>query len=101
MPCGLPDAGSLILPPSLVAALRTSAPPRSEVQPESSLTERELEVLRRLSRGEEPRVIAKQLGVSLSTCRGYVSSLLGKLKVHSQLEAVVVASKAGLIRLGE
>jgi DNA-binding NarL/FixJ family response regulator len=93
--------GSLILPPSLVAALRTSAPPRSEVQPESSLTERELEVLRRLSRGEEPRVIAKQLGVSLSTCRGYVSSLLGKLKVHSQLEAVVVASKAGLIRLGE
>lgn len=93
--------GSLILPPTLLAALRTSAPPRWETEPESNLTARELDVLRRLSRGEDPRLIAKQLGVSLSTCRGYVNSLLAKMKVHSQLEAVVVASRSGLIRLGE
>jgi DNA-binding NarL/FixJ family response regulator len=93
--------GSLILPPSLLAALRRSTPPQEAPEPESTLTARELDVLRRLGRGEDPRMIAKQLGVSLSTCRGYVSSLLAKLKVHSQLEAVVVASRAGLIRPGE
>jgi DNA-binding NarL/FixJ family response regulator len=93
--------GSLILPPSLVAALRESSRAPAEGEHESGLSARELEVLRGLGRGEDPRTIAKQLRVSLSTTRGYVSSILAKLQVHSQLEAVVVASRAGLIRPGE
>jgi DNA-binding NarL/FixJ family response regulator len=65
------------------------------------LTPRELEVLTLLGQGRDPRGIAKDLGVTLHTCRGYVKSILAKLNVHSQLEAVVVASRTGLIRLGE
>ena len=39
--------------------------------------------------------------MSLNTTRGYVKAVLAKLGVHSQLEAVVVATRAGLIRLGD
>ena len=49
----------------------------------------------------DPRGIAKELGVTLHTCRGYVKGVLAKLGVHSQLEAVVLATRTGLIRLGD
>jgi DNA-binding NarL/FixJ family response regulator len=91
--------GSLILPAAVLAEF--NHPQASSGSPESTLTPRELEVLVLLGQGRDPRGIAKDLGVSLHTCRGYVKSILAKLNVHSQLEAVVVASRAGLIRLGE
>jgi DNA-binding NarL/FixJ family response regulator len=91
--------GSLLLPQELAAEFATSRDgPRHE---EVGLTPRELEVLQLLGQGRDPRAIARELGVSLYTCRGYVKSVLAKLDVHSQLEAVVVASRAGLIRVGE
>jgi DNA-binding NarL/FixJ family response regulator len=91
--------GSLILPAAVLAEFtKQSARP---LGPESTLTPREREVLTLLGQGRDPRGIAKDLGVTLHTCRGYVKSILAKLNVHSQLEAVVVASRTGLIRLGE
>lgn len=92
--------GSLVLPATVLAAFSAPFVPR-QAGPASGLSPRELEVLRLLGRGLDPRAIAKELGVSLHTCRGYVKSILAKLDVHSQLEAVVAASKSGLIRLGE
>lgn len=89
--------GSLILPPSVIASFSTQASP-SDADP--GLTPRELEVLRLLGQGRDPRGIAKELGVSLYTCRGYIKNVLAKLEVHSQLEAVVVASRTGLIQVG-
>jgi DNA-binding NarL/FixJ family response regulator len=92
--------GSLILPPSVLAGFASHEEPPPA--PSSlGLTTREMEVLRLLGQGRDPRAIAKELGVSLSTCRGYVKGILAKLEVHSQLEAVVVASRSGLIRVGE
>jgi DNA-binding NarL/FixJ family response regulator len=92
--------GSLILPAAVLAEFTRPATP-ARPGPASTLTPRELEVLGLLGKGLDPRGIAKQLGVSLHTCRGYVKSILAKLGVHSQLEAVVLASRAGLIRLGD
>ncbi len=92
--------GSLILPAAVLAEFTRPATPPAH-GPESPLTPRELEVLRKLGQGLDPRAIANELGVSLHTCRGYVKSILAKLEVHSQLEAVVVASRSGLIQLGE
>lgn len=92
--------GSLILPAAVLAEFTRPTTPIAR-GPESTLTPRELEVLRKLGQGLDPRGIAKDLGVSLHTCRGYVKSILAKLEVHSQLEAVVVASRSGLIQLGE
>lgn len=93
-------AGSLVLPDGLVARLSASGY-RDAAARQWRLTPRELEVLRLLGLGRDPRAIAKELGVSLHTCRDHVKRVLAKLGVHSQLEAVVVATRTGLIRLDE
>ena len=63
------------------------------------LTHREQEVLQMLAAGLEARMIAQEIGISLNTCRGYVKSLLAKLGAHSQLEAVAIAMRHGLIHV--
>jgi DNA-binding NarL/FixJ family response regulator len=64
-----------------------------------TLTRRERDVLACLGRGMAPRVIARVLGISVNTCRGYIKSLLSKLGVNSQLEAVVKAQELGLLEV--
>jgi DNA-binding NarL/FixJ family response regulator len=61
------------------------------------LTKRQLEVLRLLSEGRSTDEIASELGLSRATVRNYVAGLLAALGVHSRLQAVVAARKAGLI----
>jgi DNA-binding NarL/FixJ family response regulator len=61
------------------------------------LTRRELEVLGHMREGLDPQAIALRLGISVHTCRGHVKSLLLKLGAHSQLEAVVIAAREGLL----
>jgi len=63
-----------------------------------ALTARELEVLDLLAEGLSPAAAAAELGITMHTCRGYIKSVLSKLGVHSQLEAVVMAWHRGLIR---
>jgi DNA-binding NarL/FixJ family response regulator len=62
------------------------------------LTEREREVLALLAHGVDPKGIARQLGITLHTTRSYIRNVLTKLRAHSQLEAVVVAARAGMLR---
>ena len=66
----------------------------------SLLTTREHDILTLLAAGRDVRSISKDLDISLSTCRSDVKSLLAKLDVHSQLEAVVVAHERGLLGPG-
>ena len=63
----------------------------------SPLTPRELEVLRLLATGANTRVASQRLGVSPATVRNHVQNLLGKLGVHSRLEAVAYATRHGLL----
>ena len=72
---------------------RRSAPAASGVV----LTRRETEVLRIMGQGRDTQAIAHALGISLNTCRGYQKSLLAKLGAHSQLEAVVIGTRLGLL----
>jgi DNA-binding NarL/FixJ family response regulator len=64
------------------------------------LTRREHEVLDCLGRGMQVKGIARLLGISVETCRGYVKSLHAKLGVSSQLEAVIKAQDLGLLGAG-
>jgi DNA-binding NarL/FixJ family response regulator len=80
----------------LARLLRSTAPvvgPRG-----GGLTAREHEVLELMGSGLDPRAIARRLGISVHTCRGYVKAVLAKLDAHSQLEAVAVATRRGLIQ---
>jgi len=65
--------------------------------PLPALTPRELMVLRQLASGKDTATVARQLGLSVHTCRGYVKSLLVKLDAHSQLEAVAIAIRRGIV----
>lgn len=91
--------GGFRVHPTLLHALITDDPERvMSDAPAPSLTAREQRVLELLSEGRDVRTIARQLDISVHTCRGYVKSLLSKLDAHSQLEAVVVARTHGLVR---
>ena len=61
------------------------------------LTAREREVLERLVRGERTHAIASGMGVTYSTARTHVQSVLHKLNVHSRLEAVAFALSHSLV----
>lgn len=61
------------------------------------LTQREKEVLALLAAGIDATNIARHLGITVHTCRGYVRNVLFKLGAHSQLEAVAIAHQAGLL----
>jgi DNA-binding NarL/FixJ family response regulator len=57
-----------------------------------SLTRRELEVMALIAEGTTTKEIARALGISPSTVRSHVKSILAKLCVHSRIEAVAVLS---------
>ena len=62
-----------------------------------SLTERELQVLELMASALTPRQIARRLHLSEKTVRNYVQGILVKLDCHSKLEAVLVATRRGII----
>ncbi|MFZ0254824.1 MAG: response regulator [Gammaproteobacteria bacterium] len=60
------------------------------------LTPREMEILCHLAEGQSNKVIARELGISDGTVKLHVKSILRKLRVHSRVEAAVLAVEQGL-----
>jgi len=87
--------GQMIVAPSTFAAGAPTERPQTQETP--PLTRREKEVLACLGRGMPVKAIARVLGISPETCRGYVKALHSKLGVRSQLEAVIRAHDLGLL----
>jgi PAS domain S-box-containing protein len=102
----LDDAGGLIVHLFRDVPAPVVAPPRSDAQPAAlmagtngavPLTPRELQVLRLLATGANTKNAAIKLGVSPATIRNHVQNLLGKLGVHSRLQAVAYATAHNLL----
>jgi len=89
--------GSMWAPTELLQTLGQTQSAASTSVSDSGLTKRELEVLTLLAEGFSVQQISRRLGLSVHTTRGYVKTLLVKLEAHSQLEAVLVAARRGLI----
>jgi two-component system, NarL family, nitrate/nitrite response regulator NarL len=97
----------LVVDPDLASALQSPAPGRGAqlwTSPEEpplteELTARELEVLRLLAEGLPNKTIAQRLDISEHTVKFHVNAILGKLGVVSRTEAVVRATRLGLILL--
>jgi DNA-binding CsgD family transcriptional regulator len=79
-----------------VPAQTAAAPRTAEGTP---LTERQLEVLQLLAMGKSTDQIAAELHLSKTTVRNHVAHLLANLGVHTRVQAVIVASRMGLILL--
>jgi two-component system nitrate/nitrite response regulator NarL len=71
--------------------------PRNHPLAAQFLTNREREVLRRLVSAQSTYRIADELGISVTTTRGYVQSILAKFGVHSRVEAVAYAVRHSVV----
>jgi DNA-binding NarL/FixJ family response regulator len=76
----------------------------SELAPTSAfapLTDRELEILRKVSDGLTNAEIGYALGISAQTVKNHVTSILRKLAVNDRTQAVVTALKRGWLSIDE
>jgi DNA-binding CsgD family transcriptional regulator len=64
---------------------------------EFGLSEREKQVLNKLSEGDNYQQIADSLYISVDTVRHHIRNIYKKLHVHSQSEAVAKAIRKGVI----
>ena len=92
--------GETLLQPEIVEQLIT--PP--EIEKASSkpvddidLTDRELEVLTAVARGERSKEIAYQLGITERTVKAHLSNIYSKLEVDSRAAAVSEAMRRGFL----
>ena len=85
-------AGHKRLPPEIAAKLaeRISA---------SELTERELDVLKLIVKGNSNRAIGERLAITEGTVKAHVNSVLGKLGVNDRTQAVTEAMRRGIVHL--
>lgn len=90
--------GLVTIDASLVPALLTPATPAAGTLLEA-LTPRELQVLHLLAQGLPNKAIARQLTISEHTVKFHVNAILGKLGAQSRTEAVVLATRLGLLSL--
>ncbi|MBK9231635.1 MAG: response regulator transcription factor [Anaerolineae bacterium] len=91
-------AGLVVLDPALAPA-RVVPGERSHVALLEELTPRELDVLRCLAEGLPNKEIARQLAISEHTVKFHVNAILSKLGAQGRTEAVVRATRLGLINL--
>jgi DNA-binding NarL/FixJ family response regulator len=73
--------------------------PFSVEEPEEPLTAREMEVLLLIAEGFSNKAIALALAISEHTVKFHINSLMGKLNAQSRTDAVVKATRSGLISL--
>ncbi|MCA1690747.1 MAG: response regulator [Acidimicrobiales bacterium] len=95
--------GQSLISPSMAAKLikefgtlaRRAA--ETEATPSPRLTDRELEVLKRVATGMSNEEIADELGLLPPAVRNHVANILVKLQLRSRIEAAIVAMEARLL----
>ncbi len=91
-------SGHLIMSPTVMQALSDAArKPASKAHPAFELTPRELEVLQGIVDGLTNQGIAVKLGISATTVRSHVSSVLAKLNVTNRTQAALIAQEQHLL----
>ncbi len=86
--------GAAVFPAALLTATL-----ENDEHDDSGLSARELEVLRLLASAKSVPEISDTLHLSAHTVRNHIKQVLAKLGAHSQLEAVVVAARRGLVEI--
>jgi DNA-binding NarL/FixJ family response regulator len=64
-----------------------------------SLTEREVEVLRRIAEGDRNRDIGERLSISEETVKAHVKRIMEKLEAKDRTQAVAIGIRRGIITL--
>ena len=85
-------AGKRRVPPEIATEI-------AEHVADDSLTEREIEVLRRVAAGQSNKLIAVGLDISEGTVKTHMKSILPKLDASDRTHAVMIALKRGILDL--
>jgi DNA-binding NarL/FixJ family response regulator len=92
-------AGGCYLPPDLAEALpRRYLRKNDEASPLEMLSDRELQVLKRLAEGRTGREIAQELHLSVKTVDTYRARLLTKLELGTTADLIRFALRHGVIQ---
>jgi two-component system, NarL family, response regulator LiaR len=91
-------SGHMVLSPKVLQSMSgASKDKKSEQDSSSDLTPRELEVLQGIVDGQTNREIALHLGISATTVRSHVSTILAKLNVTNRTQAAMIARENKLL----
>jgi DNA-binding NarL/FixJ family response regulator len=83
-------AGKRRVPPEIATEI-------AEHIADDALTEREIDVLRRVAAGKSNKVIAAELDISEGTVKTHMKSILPKLDASDRTHAVTIALKRGIL----
>ena len=83
-------AGKRRIPKEIAAEL-------AEHVTDDTLSEREIEILRRVAMGSSNKIIASHVGVSEATVKSHLRNILSKLGANDRTHAVTIAIKRGFI----
>ena len=86
--------GAAVFPASLMSAMIGNDPTMRV-----GLSPRELEVLQLLADARAVPEISESLHLSAHTIRNHIKQILAKLGAHSQLEAVVLGARLGIVEI--
>jgi DNA-binding NarL/FixJ family response regulator len=90
-------SGAIYVPPDALTEGGEAAPEGRGGAGSGSLTPRELEVLRLLTKGAANKEIARQIGVAEVTVKLHTRRILEKLGVRNRAAAAAIAVKTGLV----
>jgi len=94
--------GNALLAPSVTRRIiaEFAKKPMTKVYEEEvkRLTEREIEVLLLITKGETNEEIARELVIGETTVKTHVSNILNKLNLRDRVQAVVFAYESGLVQ---
>jgi two-component system nitrate/nitrite response regulator NarL len=92
--------GDIYVPPFVLLQAETARLAGLKIESDSDrpvLTERQIEVLRRISAGQMNKVIAVELGLSEKTVKSHINAIFRALNVMNRSQAAAVARAAGFI----
>jgi DNA-binding NarL/FixJ family response regulator len=98
------DGGSLLAPAitrRLIEDYCRRPEPGRAPEAASVLSERELDVVRRIARGRSNGEIAAELVLSEATVKSHVARILDKLDLRDRTQVIVFAYESGLVQPGE
>ena len=85
-------AGRTCVPPEIAAGI-------AEHLTDESLSEREVEVLRRVAAGDRNRDIGERLFIAEETVKAHIKHIMGKLRANDRTQSVTIAARRGIIQL--
>ena len=91
--------GETLLKPGIMArVLSQKNVTKTEINEDINLTEREMEVLEAVARGDRSKEVASHLGISERTVKAHLASIYNKFEVDSRAAAIAIAAQKGLLK---